>query len=300
MCEYLALFDNYFPYFAVMNCVLIADSGSTKTTWCLLSSEGTQHAQTSGINPYLQSQDYITQTIEKELPSFFLAAAPQTIYFYGAGCSTSTKQHTVHTALQTLFTTSKIAVSHDLLAAARAACGKEKGIAAILGTGANSCYFDGKNIVENVASLGFILGDEGSGAYMGKRLMQLYLYNELDIHLRQALEKQYAISPEMILDSVYSKANPNRFLASFFEFIYANKLHPQMAALIIAALTDFITQHITKYSEHRNVPLNAVGSVAFLLKEELAHVAALYGILVGTIIKSPMEGLITYHQAQHD
>lgn len=280
-----------------MQTVLIADSGSTKTDWCILrTGQEPERVTTSGFNPYFHDQQYINTTIRKELKRSFLDTQPSHIYFYGAGCGTSTKQGIVKEALKELFSNADIQVDHDLLAAARALCGKEAGIAAILGTGSNSCYYDGKDITEHVASLGFILGDEGSGAYMGKLLSQLYLYEKLDKNLVQQLEIQFGLSPEILLDSIYKKENPNRYLASFFEFIYAQRTHPQIAELIRIALHQFFITHIQRYTLYKSSPFNAVGSVAFLLQEEVRTTAKSLGIACGKIIKSPMEGLIDYHR----
>lgn len=277
--------------------ILIADSGSTKTDWCLLQA-GTivAQAQTTGINPYFQDDAYISDMLRKELSKEILASPIEQIYFYGAGCSVTSKQAIVQRGLQPLFQQAKMVIEHDLLAAARALCGKEKGMAAILGTGSNSCYYDGNDITEHVSSLGFILGDEGSGAYMGKALMQLYLYKELDPFLVTALEEKYELNPELVLDKVYKQQNPNRFLASFFEFIYANREHTQLKALIEQSLTAFLKQHICKYTLHQQVPLNCVGSIGFLVQDELKAAAQSLGIKIGKTIKSPMEGLIDYHK----
>jgi glucosamine kinase len=280
--------------------MLIADSGSTKTDWSLVS-EGDQtgRVKTMGFNPYFQS----TADIAKELRDVL---APQLdiergtdleIFFYGAGCSSEAKCQIVSDAIAQVFPGANIEVEHDLLAAARALCGKEEGVAAILGTGSNSCYYDGEKIREHVFSLGFIMGDEGSGAYLGKKLLQFYLYGELPSELKDKFAAQYPQSREEILDSVYKKPLPSRYLASFSRFLHDNLSHVFIEQLVFDAFDDFFAHHICKYSRYREVPFSCVGSIGYRYSSVLKKVAGSKGVRMGKIIESPIEALTAYHLA---
>lgn len=283
--------------------ILIADSGSTKTDWRLIDSKNiNHHFSTIGFNPYFQDTITIANEIRENLlskmnilPLTDLKTDPLFIYFYGAGCSTIEKNEIVKIAIQQVFPSSIIEVDHDLLAAARALLGNEKGIAAILGTGSNSGYYDGEKIVENVSSLGFILGDEGSGAYIGKRFIQDYLNKELPKTIAEKFYDTYKLTPDQILDAVYKKPMPSKFLASFSKFINENKDERYFIDLIEFNFEQFFNKHICKYSNHREVTVNCVGSVAFYYCEPLKAVAARKGIHIGKIIETPIQKLSDFH-----
>ncbi len=280
--------------------ILIADSGSTKTDWRLIDKNRNVHSMsTIGFNPYFQD----TLTIYNELKENLLPSVnehtdikePLSIYFYGAGCSTQSKCDIVKKALLKIFPLAKIEVDHDLLAAARALCGREKGIAAILGTGSNSCYYDGKNIVENVYSLGYVLGDEGSGAYIGKQFIQDYLNKELPLKITQDFYENYQLSHEAILDAIYKKPMPSRFLASFSKFIKKHKDEPYFVSLINKSFEDFFDKHICKYANHRDTAMSCVGSIAYYYSDTLRAIAGSKGVTISNIIESPIQGLTSYH-----
>lgn len=275
--------------------ILIADSGSTKTDWRLISNsiEISQHI-TKGLNPYHLSETQISEEVFV-LSKKIDAAKISALFFYGAGCSTETKKQNVKNALQKIFVNANIEVEHDLLAAARATCLNEKGMAAILGTGANSCLFNGKEIIENIPSLGYLLGDEGSGAYMGRKLLIQYLQQELPKDLMEAFKKNYPFSLEQILDSVYKLSMPSRYLASFAPFLLQHKNHPHIRLLIENAFQLFFTRYICKYTNYHTLPLHFVGSVAFYHHEALQYVAEKNNVRIGKIIEKPIAGLVLYH-----
>jgi N-acetylglucosamine kinase-like BadF-type ATPase len=286
--------------------ILIADSGSTKTDWKLLTAGGEQHGfKTAGFNPYFQTTQVIYKEISLHLvPDLIRLSIPGLftdrlkIFFYGAGCSTLEKNNIVFEALRRAFPMACIEVEHDLLAAARALCGKEKGIAAILGTGSNSCFYDGKQIVENVASLGFILGDEGSGAHIGKQFMQDYLYNDVPKSIAERFNDSYKLNREIILDAIYKQTMPSKFLASFSKFIGDHRDEQYISALIRGSFLQFFNKHICKYNSHKEVDLNCVGSVAYHYQDILREVAEEKKVNVGRIIESPIYALTVYHSQE--
>lgn len=275
--------------------ILIADSGSTKTDWRLLGSDNKITSfQTIGFNPYHISEEAIL----KELNNSGLIAIKDTVrelVFYGSGCSSPNKSKDIKTALQHFFTHTKITVYHDLLAAARALCGHEKGMVAILGTGSNTCLFDGKEIVKNVSALGYILGDEGSGAYIGKTFIQALLNNELIESIEKKFSQQYQLELPDILDAVYKKPLPNRFLAQFTKFVYEHKNVPEFAQIIDDCFVSFFEKHICKYDNYQQYPLNIVGSIGSVFKPEIEKVAARYSVKLGKVIQTPIDELVKYH-----
>jgi glucosamine kinase len=283
--------------------ILIADSGSSKTDWRLIDNQKNIHQfSTIGFNPYFQDTITIANEIRENLlskmnilPLTELKTDQLFIYFYGAGCSSIEKCEIVKIALLQVFPHAIIEVEHDLLAAARALLGNEKGIAAILGTGSNSCYYDGEKITENVTSLGFILGDEGSGAFIGKHFIQDYLNKEVPNNIAELFYTTYKLSTEDILDSVYKKPMPSKFLASFSKFINQNNKEEYFIELINNNFTQFLTKHICKYSNHLEVNVNCVGSVAYHYRESLKAIASTRGITIDKIIETPIKALTAYH-----
>lgn len=277
--------------------VLIADSGSTKTDWNALNqTEVLQNVQTVGFNPMYQETEDIFEELSKSLLPNLNDKNPSAIYFYGAGCSSPERNKKVSDALELLFPGSEIHVDHDLLSAARALCGHNPGIACILGTGSNTCLYDGAQITDNVPSLGFLLGDEGSGAYLGKLLMRAYFYREMPEELAQSLKNTYNITKDEFLDTVYSAEVPSRYMATFAKFAHDKRKHPFIKELIYTNFENFFERHVLKYKGHMELPVNFVGSIAFYFSENLKVAAQKYGLRIETIIQSPSEGLIKYHQ----
>lgn len=276
--------------------ILIADSGSTKTDWRLIDNNKKIHQyRTTGFNPFLQDTKQISEDLRRELVPKIDTNKIKRIYFYGAGCSSSERVNIVAKAIKENFPRAAVDVEHDLLAAARALCGHNKGIAAILGTGSNSCYYDGNKIARNVGSLGFILGDEGSGAHLGKQLIRHYLYKELPSDLNQAFDNNYKLTRDEILESVYKNPLPNKFLASFSKFIKQNIKHPFANNLVYKSFELFFDKHICKYPERKKVNMHCVGSIGYFFADILQKVAMDKKVSTGIIIESPIAGLTLFH-----
>ena len=244
--------------------IVIADSGSTKTDWCLGNTKtNSRTVRTGGINPFHQSVDEIKEVIASTLiPQLGDTTEFTTIYFYGAGCIPE-KTNIVKTALAQNFPKANILVESDLLGAAHALCGKTAGIACILGTGSNSCFYDGEKITANISPLGYILGDEGSGAVLGKRLVGDLLKHQLPDDLCQDFLKEYDLTPALILDKVYRQPLANRFLAGLTPFLFAHKHRPEIRNLLISCFTDFFTRNVMQY-EYHDILVHFTGSIAFL------------------------------------
>ena len=276
--------------------ILIADGGSTKTDWRLLK-EGREYkqVQTQGFNPYLVGSDAIEEILWKELQPYIDNDAVSYVYYYGAGCSSPVKNMIVETAFEKVFVNARIDISHDLLGAAHALCADSEGIVAILGTGSNSCYYDGREIKDGIFSLGYFFGDEGSGAYLGKQLLTAYLHKELPADIEERLKQEYPSSLESILDAVYSKPAPSRFLASFSRFINMNREHPYINNLLTEAFKAFYKYQVCCYPKHKEIPVHFVGSVAFHYQDILTQVGLQFGIRTGRFIQAPIDGLVEYH-----
>ena len=277
--------------------ILIADSGSTKTDWVLLDNNSIIiQFQTIGFNPYFQSSEDIYNEIKNKLIPVLhdqLHSITQ-ISYYGAGCSTSDKIQVVKQGLYLAFGNILSEVNHDLLAAARALCGKEKGIACILGTGSNSCFYDGKEVVENIPSVGYLFGDHGSGATIGRTFIQHYFDEKLPIHLKTAFENA-GYNREIILEHVYKKPMPSKYLASVVSFLVNFNNDSYIKELIKNCFLIFFDAQVSKYTDAKKLPFNSVGSIGYYYKDLLTDAAKEKGFMIGNIIKSPIDGLIKYH-----
>lgn len=279
--------------------LLIADSGSTKTDWRIIQEGKETHAiATKGMNPFFQTPS----EMETELRSSLLPHLPVTpfdaIYFYGAGCTPEKSRVVAQTLQQCIKVKDCIEVHSDLLAAARGLCGHQPGIACILGTGSNSCFFDGTAITANVPALGFILGDEGSGANLGKRLVGDLLKNQLDDELKNKFFCQFNTSMAEVIDKVYRQPFPSRYLASLNVFLEQNRTHEGIHRLLVRAFQDFIERNVMQYS-YQKYAMNCIGTIAVVYQLELAEAADRCGVTLGKICKSPTEGLIQYHTETH-
>ncbi len=276
---------------------LIADSGATKCEWCVLENgKKKKTIYTQGISPYFLSGPQIIALLEKELLPKLKKITVQEIYFYGTGLGNPNNIKIVKSVFKKLFPKAKTEVQNDLLAAARALCGKSKGIACILGTGANSCFYNGKKMLKNSPGLGYILGDEGSGAYLGKKVVQYYLYNTYDEELKARFEKRFMVTPMEILENVYKKPLANRYLASYAIFLAENRGHYMIENIIEDGLNDFFFTHLYKYRESWTHPIHFVGSIAFGFKDVLKDLCNTYELELGRVLKAPMQGLIEYHR----
>lgn len=279
-----------------MSLILIADSGSTKTEWCLLNGNKKTKVITQGISPYFLTGEQVVEIINKELLPKLKKAAPDQVFFYGTGCSNPANVKMIRKSIQTVFSGADVKVDHDLAGAAKALCGDSKGIACILGTGSNSCYYNGKRIVKNSPGLGYVLGDEGSGTYLGRKVIQYYLYNTFDPDLMDRFNAKYQTNITEILDAVYKKPLPNRYLAGFAGFLAENRGHFMIENIIEDGFNDFFFNHIYKYRESWTLPIHFVGSIAWGFRDVLKDMCHSYELQLGKILQNPMDGLIKYHQ----
>lgn len=274
---------------------LIADSGSTKTDWAAIAPNGTivGTQKSDGINPIHQSPDDIKAVLNQLEP---WAHEIEEIHFYGSGLRQE-KQLPMQELLASYFQVeqTKVEAQSDLLGAARALCGCEEGIACILGTGANSCLYDGAQIVQNTPALGYILGDEGSGAVLGKRLLNGIYKGALPAAVKTLFEQELQLTLADVIERVYRSKLPNRWLASLSTFIYKHKdTYPELSQLVVDCLHDFICRNLLPY-QRTDLPVSAVGSVAWYYQTELTRAASLEGLRMGKIIQSPISGLVDYH-----
>lgn len=279
--------------------ILLADSGSTKTDWLLVDKgQVVTECQTIGFNPYFQTSEQIAHEIRQHLLPCLQPHLShiEHIAYYGAGCSNDKNKDAVKHGIELAFGPMDIEVDHDLIGAARALCGNEKGIACILGTGSNSCLYDGREVTENIVSLGYFFGDQGSGAYIGKTFIQNYFDGLLPAHITKAFEEQ-GYNRESILENMYKKPMPNRYLASVSSFILNYKEEPFVRQMLKKCFHDFFDAQVSRYTNSHQLPVNSVGSIGYFYKDIFTEAAADKGFHVGTIIRSPIEGLIRYHHS---
>jgi N-acetylglucosamine kinase-like BadF-type ATPase len=281
---------------------LIADSGSTKTDWCLVdSTDNTQKIyHTIGYNPYFIDTEAIFYSLSENLLKDMAGESVDEIYFYGAGCSTPAKKDIVKKALLRSFPQAKsIVVDHDLLATARALLGTEVGFAAILGTGCNTCLYDGNTITVNIDSLGYLIGDEGSGSHIGKKIVRDFMRGRLEPELHNRFKERFQIEGnEQIFHTLYTTQFPNRYLASFCKFADEYVTHPYIRNKVRDSFRDFFKNLVSKYPDYQSHKFNCVGSVGFVFKDILEEVALSYDMKIGKIIKSPLQDLVAFHLKQ--
>lgn len=275
---------------------IIADSGSTKTAWRLVADNNIVISiETLGINPYYQGKDEISEFLTNNLLPH-IKKPVEAIHFYGAGCSEEGKCNVVKEAISSVIPSPIIEVNSDLLGACRALCHNEPGIVCILGTGSNSCYYDGKSIVQNISPLGFILGDEGSAAVLGKKLVADYLKNMMPENIRMIFEKDYSITTSEVLNRVYRSEFPNRFLSGFAPFLSKNINDSYCEDLVVSEFGDFILRNVLKYNEGKETPINFTGSIAFYFENQLRDVVRTNGLIPGKIVQHPIDLLTEYHR----
>lgn len=277
---------------------LIADSGSTKVEWCLLE-EGKVVKQifTSGFNALMLTEEEISQYLEDELISQLGELADQVseVYFYGAGCIDEEVCRNVRRAIRHNIKADTIEAHSDLLGAARALFGDREGIACILGTGSNSCYYNGREIKDHVSPLGYVLGDEGSGAVLGRHLIGDVLKNQLPCELCDKFMDEYRLERSTIIRRVYKEPSANRFLASVTPFLLKNIEEPAIHRLVLNEFKSFFVRNVAQYDHYRNLPVSFVGSIAYHYQNVLNEAAAALDATIGVIIKTPMEGLVKFH-----
>lgn len=276
--------------------ILLADSGSTKTDWGLVENgKLVKRLRTSGMNPFQMSEEAITEEIKTHLVPELPGTVLDEVHFYGAGC-TKEKQPIVERALRANLTINgECEVSSDMLGAARGICGHKPGIACILGTGSNSCSYDGKNLVKNVSPLGFILGDEGSGAVLGKLLVGDVLKNQMPEAITKRFFEKYKLTSAEIIDRVYRQPKPNTFLASFVPFLEENIDEPKIYNLVKESFRSFLRRNVMQYDGWQTLPIGFNGSIAKIYKKPLLEALEEEGMHLGRIIQAPMEAMVEYH-----
>ncbi|MDH5827655.1 N-acetylglucosamine kinase [Sphingobacterium sp. SG20118] len=277
--------------------IIIADGGSTKTNWCLLDDSNKKiYFNTEGYNPYFVDSEYIVNSLRKGLPNDLPFEDIKEVNYYGAGVHNKEKADIVVKAIQEVFPKAQVEVGHDLLAAARALLGKESGFAAILGTGTNSCIYDGNEITYNIDSCAYILGDEGSGSYIGKKLLTDYIRDLMPQDVRKVFYDTYKITPDEIMDAVYTKPLANRFCASFSKFVYDNNVNIEYTrAIVDDAFEAFFRNLVSKYPNYQDYTFNCIGSVGYNFRNVLEEKAQQYGMKVGKILRSPIDDLVQFH-----
>lgn len=276
--------------------VLIVDSGSTKSDWVLLKDRDERELfKTMGFNPYFHNETIIANAIKQNSELFEYSDQIEQVFYYGAGCSSENLVAVVRRALKKVFRNAEVHVDHDLLACAYATYTGVPSISCILGTGSNSCHFDGQHLTEAVPALAYILGDEGSGSYFGKKLLTAYLYKKLPTEIAQDLEQSFEINKDVIMENVYMLPHANVYLASFMRFIAKHKEHPFIDQMIYEGLLDFIKAHVCCYSDHREVPVHFIGSIGYFFETQLRRATKDMNITLGIITRKPIDGLVDYH-----
>lgn len=278
--------------------ILIADSGSTKCEWRLVGKQKSASFFTQGMSPYFLTDEKMEEVINTELKKQMGRATPDEIHFYGTGNKDPRNGKRTKKVLQKVFPGAEVTVDHDLLGISRASCQHEPGIACILGTGSNSCYYNGKKILRNSPGIGYVLGDEGSGAYLGRKVIQYYLYEIFEKELIEKFYKKYKVVAADILDHVYKQPLPNRYLASFAKFLSENRGHYMIENILEDGLNDFFYYHVSRYPESAKYPVHFVGSIGFHFKDVVLSLCEAYGLKAGKILKSPIDGLTEYHKSK--
>ncbi len=275
---------------------LIIDSGGTKADWLLFDSTESKILLSSGLNPYSLSDEELNQRVAQTVNKISNSQAISEIYFYGAGCSSEIRKQRISNIFQKYFANASIQVEHDILGAARAVLGTLSGIAIILGTGSNCCLYDGKNITQTIGGLGYILGDEGSGAVLGKQILSDYLYNEMPEDAKKIIEKSNLFNDRSeIIDRVYNQKEVSKYLASFALIISENRQNGYFKNLVLQNFHNFFEKHILGIPDYQNQMVGAVGSIGYFFADELKSVAHQFDISMINIVQKPLEGLKTFH-----
>ena len=274
---------------------LFADGGGTKTEWRLIDGTSKKSFFTPGMSPYHLSKTAIEELLLSELPAYVLTKKVDEIYYYGTGCKTKVKADIVTKSLKAIFPMAKVYVTHDLMGAAIATCGNHAGIVSILGTGSNSCIYNGKRMVKNSPGLGYILGDEGSGAYLGRKVVQHFLYGVFDEELNSSFINTFKTSKNEILHKVYKESFANRYLAGFTKFLSQHRGHFMIENIIEDGLRDFFDQHLLSYPKYSSYTFHFVGGVAFHFKDKIAELCKYYGFKLGKIVQQPINGIAQFH-----
>lgn len=276
---------------------LIADSGSTKTAWCLsCGNQIIKQFETAGINPFFQTEEEITAQLKETLLPQIVCNDVENVYFYGAGCADPVKNNALGEVLKSVIGAKTAFVASDMLGAARGLLGRVRGIACILGTGANSGVYDGEALVKGVYAGGYILGDEGSGGVLGKLLISDWVKKQMPQDIYDALTEEYGLTYLGIVDRVYKQPFPNRWLAQFTKFMSARRENEYIHNLLVGAFKAFFERNIKQYEEWKELEVGFIGSIAFYFNAELREAAEMCGIKLGKVMQNPIDGLVEYHK----
>lgn len=276
--------------------LLVVDSGSTKSDWVLLTGRENLSFSTMGLNPYFHDETTVLNAIRDNAALYNYAQEVTELYFYGAGCSAPALNAIIEKGLTAAFPNAKVRVDHDLTACAYATFTGVPAISCIIGTGSNSCYFDGITVSEEIPALGYILGDEGSGSYFGKQILSNFLYKRLPAHIHTSFFTYSGLDKDQIIDHVYMQPNPNVYLASMMKFVVQHAEDEYIKEMIFNGFKHFVDVHVTCFKNHREVPVHFVGSIAYLFRNELERACSEYQVTIGNIVQKPIDGLIQFHQ----
>ena len=276
---------------------LIVDSGSTKTDWiCLNHDNLVFETQTLGLNPQVLDEHIIEERIINNYDLYQNRKNISHLFFYGAGCGTTQPKKLIKKVFESIFTNAKISVKEDTYAAVYSTATKgKKSIVSIIGTGSNCTYFDGENIHQKVTSLGYVLMDDASGNYFGRQMIRDYFFEKMPFDISQKFSESFDLDPNIIKDKLYKKPNPNTYLAKFAKFVVENKNNPYCSELIRKGFNLFITNQIEQFTDCKKIPLHFIGSISFYLKDELNECLKKRGMILGNVLKKPIDGLVEYH-----
>lgn len=276
--------------------IILADSGSTKTTWCLIKECGRKlFFNTEGYNPFFVDSTYIVSSLTKNLPQEVLLVDIKAVHFYGAGCF-SEKSSIINKAIKAVFKNADVYVELDLLAAARALLGTHAGFASILGTGTNTCIYDGKKIINNIDSLGYVLGDEGSGTAIGKKILGDFIRGYMPKAISERFEETYHLTKKDIFERIYMQPLANRYCAGFCEFVNEHINHDYLNELVCESFDELFRNIVSHYPNYRTYSFNCVGSIGHVFSSILIKNVEKFGMKMGTIMQKPIDGLVAYHQ----
>ena len=277
---------------------LIVDSGSTKTDWICLNDDGNTvfETQTLGLNPQVLDEYIIEERIINNYDLYQNRKNISHLFFYGAGCGTTQPKKLIKKVFESIFVNANISVKEDTYAAVYSTATKvKKSIVSIIGTGSNCTYFDGENIHQKVTSLGYVLMDDASGNYFGRQMIRDYFFEKMSFDISQKFSESFDLDPNIIKDKLYKKPNPNTYLATFAKFVVENKNNPYCSELIKKGFNLFITNQIEQFTDCKEIPLHFIGSISFYLKNELNECLKKRGMILGNVLKKPIEGLVEYH-----
>lgn len=276
--------------------IIVVDSGSTKSDWVVLDDSNKSYYTTMGLNPFFHNEQTVYSALKENQELFGLKDKVTEIYFYGAGCSSQKLNSIIYNGLKFVFKNAEIHVDHDLMACAYATYEGEPSISCIIGTGSNSCYFDGEKVHEVIPALGYILGDEGSGTYFGKQLISNYLYKRLPENIAKAFYNETSLTKDEIISNIYMKPDANVYLASFMKFIVKHSSDPFIKEMIFNGFKHFVDVHVLCYPNAKDLKVHFVGSIAHLFRDELKRACDFHGVVLGKTIQKPIDGLIEYHE----